>query len=234
MGNAARRPRPGRARSKRCATLCSGQGRGPRWPPPVRWRCPLTGLIRGRGRRRLGRPRVCPLCSCLPCSATAVMLGLFGASVTRAPDSVAIRYFGGVLTMADLDARSGSLALALAVSGVAAGDRLGGYVQNNPAFAISLVAAWKAGGAAVVINPMNKRRELACLLADSGAGALLCLDDLYGSVAREAIATGETAVRTVITCSRWTSSPAPTSGCSPARSGCVRRGRWTSGRSSAG
>src|ERR1035441_8523952 len=32
---------------------------------------------------------------------------------------------------------------------------------------------------------------------------------------------------------RWTSSPATTSGCSPARSGCVRRGRWTSGRSSA-
>src|ERR1019366_4092914 len=76
-----------------------------------------------------------------------------------------------------------------------------GYVQNNPAFAISLVAAWKAGGAAVVINPMNKRREPAYLLADSGAGALLCLDDLYGSVAREVIATGETAVRTVITCS---------------------------------
>ena len=129
------------------------------------------------------------------------MLGLFSASVTRAPDNVAIRYFGGVLTMADLDARSDSLALALADSGFAAGDRLGVYVQNNPAFAISLVAAWKAGGAAVVINPMNKRRELACLLADSGAGALLCLDDLYESVAREVIATGETAVRTVITCS---------------------------------
>ena len=129
------------------------------------------------------------------------MLDVFNASVTRAPDSVAIKYFDGVLTMADLDARSDSLAVALAGSGFAAGDRLAVYVQNNPAFVIALLAAWKAGGAAVVINPMNKGRELKYLLADSGASALLCLDDLYESVAKEVIATGETAVRTVITCS---------------------------------
>lgn len=129
------------------------------------------------------------------------MLDLFNASVTRAPDNVAIKYFDGVLTMADVDARSDSLAVALVDNGFAAGDRLGVYVQNNPAFVISLVAAWKAGGAAVAINPMNKHRELTYLLADSGASALLCLDDLYESVAKEVIATGETAVRTVITCS---------------------------------
>src|SRR5258708_37511184 len=103
--------------------------------------------------------------------------------------------------MADLDARSDSLAVALADCGFAAGDRLGVYVQNNPAFVVALLAAWKAGGAAVVINPMNKGRELKYLLADSGASALLCLDDLYESVAKEGIATGETAVSTAITCS---------------------------------
>ena len=129
------------------------------------------------------------------------MLDLFGASVRRAPGSVAIKYFDGALTLADLDARSDSLAVALVDSGFAPGDRLAVYVQNNPAFVVSLVAAWKAGGAAVVVNPMNKHRELAYLLADSGASALLCLDDLYESVAKEVIATDETAVRTVITCS---------------------------------
>ena len=107
------------------------------------------------------------------------MLDMFSSSVTRAPDSAAIKYFDGVLTMADLDARSDSLAVALAGSGFAAGDRLAVYVQNNPAFVIALLAAWKAGGAAVVINPMNKERELKYLLTDSGASALLCLDDLY-------------------------------------------------------
>jgi long-chain acyl-CoA synthetase len=103
--------------------------------------------------------------------------------------------------MADLDARSDSLAVALVDHGFAAGDRLGVYVQNNPAFVISLLAAWKAGGSAVLINPMNKRHELTYLLADSAATAMVCLDDLYESVAKELIATGETAVRTVITCS---------------------------------
>lgn len=121
------------------------------------------------------------------------MLDMFNASVARAPDSAAIKYFDGVLTMSGLDARSDSLALALAGSGFAAGDRLAVYVQNNPAFVIALLAAWKAGGAAVAINPMNKGRELKYLLADSGASALLCLDDLYESVAQEVIATGETA-----------------------------------------
>ena len=124
------------------------------------------------------------------------MLDLFNASVARAPDDVAIKYFDGMLTMADLDARADSLAVALAENGFAAGDRLGVFVQNNPAFVIALLAAWKAGGAAVAINPMNKHRELTYLLADSGASALLCLDDLYESVAKEVIAAGETAVRT--------------------------------------
>src|ERR1019366_9275007 len=105
------------------------------------------------------------------------------------------------LTMADLDARSDALAVALVDNGFAAGDRLGVYVQNNPAFVISLVAAWKAGGAAVAINPMNKHQEVAYILGPSGASALLCLDDLYESVAKEVIAAGETSVKTVITCS---------------------------------
>ncbi len=131
----------------------------------------------------------------------ATMLDLFNASVARAPDNIAIKYFDGVLTMADLDRRSDSLAVALVENGFAAGDRLAVYLQNNPAFVISLVAAWKAGGAAVAINPMNKQRELTYLLTDSGASALLCLDELYESVAKEVIATGETVVRTVITCS---------------------------------
>ena len=131
----------------------------------------------------------------------ATMPELFRATVRRAPDAVAIRYFDGTLTMAELDARSDALAAALAADGFAPGDRLAVYTQNNPAFVLGLLAAWKAGGCAVAINPMNKARELGYLLTDSGATALLCLDDLYESVARGVIATGDTAVRTTITCS---------------------------------
>ena len=97
------------------------------------------------------------------------MLDLFRATVSRAPDAVAIRYFDGSLTFADLDARSDALAVSLADHGFAAGDRLAIYTQNNPAFVVGLLGAWKAGGSAVAINPMNKARELTYLLADSGA-----------------------------------------------------------------
>jgi long-chain acyl-CoA synthetase len=130
------------------------------------------------------------------------MLELFDASVARAPDTEAIRYFDGVLTLAELDAAADALAVGLAAHGFVPGDRLAVYTQNNPAFVVALLGAWKAGGAAVAINPMNKARELTYLLADSGASALLCLDELYESVARDVVRSGEgVQVHTVITCS---------------------------------
>ncbi|HEX4248011.1 MAG TPA: AMP-binding protein [Pseudonocardia sp.] len=129
------------------------------------------------------------------------LLELFNASVARAPDTEAIRYFDGVLTLAELDAASDALAVGLAAQGFAPGDRLAVYVQNNPAFVVGLLGAWKAGGAAVAINPMNKARELTYLLTDSGATALLCLEELYETVAKGVLDTGETQVRSVITAS---------------------------------
>ncbi|WP_448641621.1 AMP-binding protein [Geodermatophilus sp. URMC 63] len=129
------------------------------------------------------------------------LLDVFRASLAAAPDAVAIRYFDGVLTFADLDWASDALAVALAEGGFAPGDRMGVYVQNDPAFVIGLLGAWKAGGAAVAINPMNKARELTYLLSDSGATALLCLEQLYESVARDVVESGETKVATVVTCS---------------------------------
>ena len=129
------------------------------------------------------------------------MLELFRASADRAPRQVALRYFDGELTIGQLDRASDALALALVDRGLGPGERLALYVQNNPAFVIGLLGAWKAGGTAVAVNPMNKGRELAYLLADSGAKALLCLDTLYLSVARDVIASGRSRVDTVITTS---------------------------------
>lgn len=129
------------------------------------------------------------------------MLDLFRASALRSPSALAIKYFDGVLTFAELDAHSDAIAVGLVANGFNQGDRLAIYVQNNPAFVLALLGAWKAGGTAVLINPMNKNRELTYLLVDSGATALICLDELYSSVARDVIAEGDTAIKTVITCS---------------------------------
>ena len=129
------------------------------------------------------------------------MLDAFRASLRKAPDTPIIRYFDGRMTLRELDAASTALAAKLVGHGFQGGDRLGLYTQNNPAFIIGLVAAWKAGGIAVAINPMNKARELSYLLRDSGARALLCLDTLYLDVARDVIANEAPSVSIVVTTS---------------------------------
>lgn len=128
-------------------------------------------------------------------------LAIFDAAVRRAPQMDAVQYFDQSMTYAELDAASTAFAAGLLDHGLQRGDRVGIYVQNDPAFVIGLVGTWKAGGAAVAINPMNKARELTYLLSDSGATALLCLDDLYDQVVKDVIAGPDSTIRTVITCS---------------------------------
>lgn len=109
-------------------------------------------------------------------------LEMFQAGLAADPDGVAIRYFDGVITRAELDAQSDALAAGLLDRGFQTGDRLAVYLQNVPQFVICMVAAWKAGGMLVSINPMSRERELTYLLGDSGAKVLVALDDLYRDV----------------------------------------------------
>ena len=109
-------------------------------------------------------------------------LALFRNAVARAPDRPAILYFDGGLTYADLDAQSDAFAAALLDRGFARGERLGIYLQNVPQFIVAVLAAWKAGGIAVPLNPMNRARELGLLLADCTPSALVCHETLYRDV----------------------------------------------------
>src|ERR1700760_1956307 len=104
-------------------------------------------------------------------------VAMFKASVRRNPDGDFIRYFGAGITGRELDELSDAFAVALAGLGVIAGDRVVLYLQNVPQFVIGLLATWKAGAVAVPVNPMNKARELAAVLGDSGARVLVCLED---------------------------------------------------------
>jgi len=129
----------------------------------------------------------------------ASALAMFCACVARDPDAPIIRYLGGVLTRRELDELSGAFATALADAGFAAGERVALYLQNVPQFLMAMLGAWKAGGIAVAVNPMNKERELEEILRDSGAAVLVCLEDLYQDVASKVV--GGTDVRLVITTS---------------------------------
>ena len=124
-------------------------------------------------------------------------LEMFRAGVQRDPTGVALQYFDGTLTRAELDERSDALACGLLAHGFVAGDRLAVYLQNVPQFVIAMVATWKAGGVMVSINPMSRVRELSYLLKDSGAKVLLALESLYDEVGREVVP--DTGVELVLT-----------------------------------
>jgi long-chain acyl-CoA synthetase len=109
-------------------------------------------------------------------------LAMFRAAVARAPDGPAIHYFDTTLSYREVDAQSDALAAALVERGLAAGDRVALYLQNVPYFVIGMIAAWKAGGIVVPVNPMNRERELGLLLSDSEPTALICHDSLYRDV----------------------------------------------------
>jgi long-chain acyl-CoA synthetase len=126
-------------------------------------------------------------------------LAMFEHTVQRAADRLAIGYFGAELTWAEVDRLSDALAVGLQELGVAAGDRVGLYLQNVPAFVIAMVAAWKAGAIMVSVNPMYKAREVKEILDDSGATALVALDTLYADVAAEVVP--DTSVKAVVTTS---------------------------------
>ena len=126
-------------------------------------------------------------------------LDLFRAGVARDPSGAALRYFDGSISRHDLDRLSDALASGLLANGFVPGDRLAVYLQNVPQFVISMVAAWKAGGVMVSINPMSRERELSYLLRDSGATALVALESLYGQVGRHVVP--GTDVRLVLTTS---------------------------------
>jgi long-chain acyl-CoA synthetase len=106
-------------------------------------------------------------------------LAMFRSAVARAPNTPAILYFDSVLSYTEVDLLSDALAAELEAQGFAAGDRLAIYLQNIPQFPIAVVAAWKAGGIAVVINPMNREREIGVLFDDAKPKALICHGSLY-------------------------------------------------------
>ena len=126
-------------------------------------------------------------------------LGMFAATVRRAPDAPLMYYFETAITAGRVDDASTALAAALIEYGVQPGDRVAMYLQNVPQAMIAVIATWKAGAVLVPCNPMLKERELTKILVDSGSRVLICQDDLYEQVAVKALPA--TAVETTITTS---------------------------------
>src|SRR5580698_6722096 len=104
------------------------------------------------------------------------LLDLFDAAMRPDEDGSAVIYFDRSLSFRELDEMSSTLAAFLIAHGFVAGNRLAVYLQNMPQFVIAALAAWKAGGIVVPINPMNQEREVNAILVDCRPHTLICLD----------------------------------------------------------
>jgi long-chain acyl-CoA synthetase len=117
-----------------------------------------------------------------PAYGDALALWQAGAGAGGAADRPFLYYFDTEVTGAVVQADSDALAAALAARGIGRGDRIALYLQNVPQFVIAMLAVWKLGAIVVPVNPMLKARELRYVLADSGARAMIALQDLWNAV----------------------------------------------------
>jgi long-chain acyl-CoA synthetase len=97
------------------------------------------------------------------------LYSLLTESAKLHPGKTCIHYEGRNLTYSEVDDISSRFASALVSLGVKKGDRVAVFLPNIPQLVISFFGIQKAGGVAVMCNPIYKERELEHQLADSGA-----------------------------------------------------------------
>jgi long-chain acyl-CoA synthetase len=113
------------------------------------------------------------------------------------PDRVAMIYMGKKITYRQLEKLVNRFTRALIDIGVREGDKVAMLLPNIPQMIIANHAAYRAGAATAMNNPLYTERELTHQLDDSDATVLVTLDLL---LPRALKIKGETKIRKIITC----------------------------------
>ena len=92
-------------------------------------------------------------------------------------DRPAFRNFGATLTFGDLDRLSRNFAATLQAKGMKPGDRIALMMPNILQYPVALFGALRAGLVVVNTNPMYTQRELRHQLVDSGARAIVIVEN---------------------------------------------------------
>ncbi|WHZ17866.1 MAG: Long-chain-fatty-acid--CoA ligase [Rhodanobacteraceae bacterium] len=126
----------------------------------------------------------------------ASIVAMFERACARHPQRPAYSSFGKVLSWAELDRQSAAFAAFLANEWkLGKGDRLAIMLPNLLQYPIALFGALRAGLTVVNVNPLYTARELQHQLEDSGARAIVVLEN-FASTLQEAI--GKTHVQHVM------------------------------------
>jgi long-chain acyl-CoA synthetase len=126
----------------------------------------------------------------------ATLVTLFEASCKRFADRPAYHNLGVTLRFSELEQLSRCLAAHLLDVGLVPGERIALMMPNLLQYPVALFAALRAGLTVVNTNPLYTPRELRHQLIDSGASAIIILEN-FAHVLAQVI--GDTSVRHVIT-----------------------------------
>ena len=98
---------------------------------------------------------------------------LMTAAARRFPDRDAVTYEGESVTYAALDELTNRVARTLQEAGVAAGDRVGIYINKSIPSVVSLLSILKAGAVYVPLDPASPPRRLAYIIDNCGIRCLM-------------------------------------------------------------
>jgi len=109
---------------------------------------------------------------------------MFLEAVKEVPDITAISYMGTDISFRELDSLANRFANFLLKQGLKAGDVVGVYSLNVPAYYIAIPGISKAGCVLSGVSPLLTPRELEYQLNDSGARVLVALDLFWGNISQ--------------------------------------------------
>lgn len=105
------------------------------------------------------------------------LLDMFEECFERYPNRRACEYLGKFLTYSELDQHSRHFAAYLQSLGLEPGSRIAIMLPNVMQFQIAILGVLRAGFVVVNVNPLYTARELEHQLKDSGASALIVLEN---------------------------------------------------------
>jgi long-chain acyl-CoA synthetase len=112
------------------------------------------------------------------------LVALLEESFTRYRGLPAYKFMGRVLTFGQIDDWSRGFAAYLQGLGLDKGDRVAIMMPNVPQYPVAVAAILRAGYVVVNVNPLYTPRELQHQLADSGAKAIVILENFATTLAQ--------------------------------------------------
>jgi long-chain acyl-CoA synthetase len=108
------------------------------------------------------------------------LVALLDESFRRYGERTAYKFMGKAISFRQVDQASVAFAAWLQVQGLAKGDRVAVMMPNVPQYPVAVAAILRAGLVVVNVNPLYTPRELEHQLKDSGAKAIVVLENFAG------------------------------------------------------